>query len=293
MQLTESEGKLFFKLFHPMLVYAAQKTQKVENVSSVDDLLKLPLQKVLLARTALYDQIDLIDSFVAENPLGVPEDELAIVSAWKNFVRGTFYAVRYLKDHAVFLTSDSPPKVYGVRALLSPFEEVIGPYLPVMLKTVLLPFKGWIVYDGLVEPYRISFGGGIRRDLNEAYQKAKARYGIITSFDAPVKQQSDAELLKFYLRTQVSREEYAGEIYQLIHKDKALLQFYHQEMGKIHATANKKQLRAIGMKPGWFATLEGIIVTGAATKEEVERIVQQIVPVDKREMVYVFQLKAR
>jgi hypothetical protein len=46
---------------------------------------------------------------------------------------------------------------------------------------VLLPFKGMIVYDGLMSSYRLSFGPGIRRRLNESFKEAKARHGIVTS----------------------------------------------------------------------------------------------------------------
>src|SRR5436305_8311432 len=38
-----------------------------------------------------------------------------------------------------------------------------------------------IVYDGLMTSYRISFGPGIRRSLNESFKEAKARHGIVTS----------------------------------------------------------------------------------------------------------------
>ena len=58
---------------------------------------------------------------------------------------------------------------------------MIGPYLPVLTETVLLPFKGVIVYDGLMSSYNISFGGGIRRSLNESFKEAKVRHGIVTS----------------------------------------------------------------------------------------------------------------
>src|SRR5262249_50205661 len=57
----------------------------------------------------------------------------------------------------------------------------VGPYLPVLTETVLLPFKGMIVYDGLMTSYRISFGPGIRRSLNESFKEAKARHGIVTT----------------------------------------------------------------------------------------------------------------
>ena len=38
-------------------------------------------------------------------------------------------------------------------ALTEPFEDLIGPYLPKMTKTVLLPFKDRIVYDGLLRAF--------------------------------------------------------------------------------------------------------------------------------------------
>ena len=94
---------------------------------------------------------------------------------------GDFYVFRYLKQYAVFLTAKAPMKAYGVLALASPFEEVVGPDLPVFVKGVLLPINGRIIYDGLLSTYRISFGPGIRRSLNADFKRAKDTYGIITS----------------------------------------------------------------------------------------------------------------
>jgi hypothetical protein len=96
-------------------------------------------------------------------------------------VHGKFYLFRELKKYTVFLSSATQPVAYGVLALSQPFEKLVGPYLPVLTETVLLPFQGLIVYDGLLTTYRISFGGGIRRMLNQSYKEAKARHGIITS----------------------------------------------------------------------------------------------------------------
>ena len=84
--------------------------------------------------------------------------------------------------YTVFLSSGgSPNKAYGVLGLADPLEEVIGPYLPRLITAVLLPFKGKIIYDGLVSGYNITFGGGIKRMLNEEYKQAKEAFGIITS----------------------------------------------------------------------------------------------------------------
>ena len=70
--------------------------------------------------------------------------------------------------------------LYGVSGLYDPIEVVVrGQPLPVLLKTTLLPFKGQIIYDGLVEPYTILFGKGIRTDLDSVFRRLKAEEGIV------------------------------------------------------------------------------------------------------------------
>ena len=125
--------------------------------------------------------LDLIQSFVDENPAHLSDDELDIVRSWRHLVAGKFYVFRELKKYTVFLTAEEPTIAYGVLALSQPFEELVGPYLPVLVNAVLLPFKDKIVYDGLMSSYSISFGPGIRRSLNESFKEAKARHGIVTS----------------------------------------------------------------------------------------------------------------
>jgi hypothetical protein len=164
------------------MFFVNQRLQLVAgDLASPEDFAALAPEVRLKVRDALLDHTDLIDSFVAENPAHLPDDELAIVRSWRHLVAGKFYIFRELKNYTVFLSSDKQPVAYGVLALSQPFEELIGPYLPVLAETVLLPFKDKIVYDGLLNAYRISFGPGIRRSLNESFKKAKERHGIVTS----------------------------------------------------------------------------------------------------------------
>ncbi|WP_145234687.1 hypothetical protein [Urbifossiella limnaea] len=135
----------------------------------------------LKVRDAFLADVGLIESFAAENPARLPEDDLAIVRSWRHLVAGKFYVFRELAKYTVLLSTERQPVAYGVLALSQPFEDLIGPYLPVLTQTVLLPFKGRIVYDGLMTSYRISFGPGIRRNLTEDFKGAKLRHGIVTS----------------------------------------------------------------------------------------------------------------
>ncbi len=292
--MPEEEVKLFYKLYHSLLVYVNRRFGIVEGLNSPEDFKGFPIEEINKLRDRLYKDPELINSFVAENPLNFSSSELRIISDWQNFVKGRFLIFRYLKNYTIFLDPDEPPKAYGVLALTSTFEETLGSYLPVMVETVLLPFNNKIIYDSIFLQYRITFGGGIRRSLNDAYQKAKWRFGIITSLPfSPdnVEQQSDADKLRFYLRSERNREMYQEEIEELINKDQNLLTLYHQEMGKIHARTYRKRLREIGLKRGWFAILEGMTIASGATREELERTLQCILPSEKRNFVYIFQLR--
>jgi hypothetical protein len=182
MLLTPQDAELFFKLHRTLMFFVNQRLQAVPNdPAAPDEFAALAPEVRLKVRDALLDHTELIEFFVEQNPAHLSHDELAIVQAWRHLVAGKFYVFRELKKYTVFLSSENQPIAYGVLALSQPFEELIGPYLPVLTQTVLLPFKDKIVYDGLMSSYRISFGPGIRRSLNESFKEAKQRQGIITS----------------------------------------------------------------------------------------------------------------
>src|SRR5215472_507472 len=182
MLLSPQDVELCFKLHRSLMFFVNQRLRVLpDDVASPEEFSSLPPEVRLKVRDAFLKHTDLIQQFVEENPAHLTGDELDIVRSWRHLVAGKLYIFRELKKYTVFLSTDPQPVAYGVLALLQPFEELVGPYLPVLTETVLLPFKGMIVYDGLMTSYRISFGPGIRRSLNESFKDAKARHGIVTS----------------------------------------------------------------------------------------------------------------
>lgn len=151
------------------------------KLASPEDFAHAAPEARLQIRNALTANLELINAFVSENQFGLPDVELDIVRSWRHLVAGRFYIFRELKNYTVFLASVSPPTAYGVVALSQPFEDLIGPRLPVLVDAVLLPFKDRIVYDSMLNTYNISFGAGIKRGLNESFKELKARQGIVTS----------------------------------------------------------------------------------------------------------------
>jgi len=182
MQLPLEDVELFFRLHRSLMFFVNQRLNVIdEKIATPDAYSALPPTTRIKVHKVLLEHMDLIDAFANENPFGFDETDLEIVRSWKHLVAGTFYAYRQLQQYMVFLSSTEPVIAYGVVALFDPFEVVIGPHLPRMVKTTLLPFQGRIVYDGIVTGYNMTFGSGVRRRLNDSYKEAKERFGIVTS----------------------------------------------------------------------------------------------------------------
>jgi hypothetical protein len=74
--------------------------------------------------------------------------------------------------------------VYAVLSLHDLFQDVVqGQPTPINVDAVLLPFKGHIVYDGMLKMYPIFWGKNIRTELNDAYMRAKQNGRIVTTME--------------------------------------------------------------------------------------------------------------
>jgi hypothetical protein len=182
MTLDSKDGKLFFELMWKLQYYVNRQQGFHRSISSLTEYAQLPTESKLQARDALWENPQLIEAYVQENPDVLPPDQLAIVRKWKGFVRSSFFILRHLKMGSIFIGKDD--KVYAVHGIQDPLEEVIPSYaLPQMVEAILLPYKGRIIYDGVLSGYSIHFGGGIRSNLNRTYMKAKHKALIITTLE--------------------------------------------------------------------------------------------------------------
>ncbi|HYN44860.1 MAG TPA: hypothetical protein VER35_02575, partial [Candidatus Limnocylindrales bacterium] len=201
MKLSKEDVDLYYKLHWSLLFYINQKYRVIEGLNEPILRQENP-QKVMELYGKLFSDLGLIDSFATENPFNFNRDELDIIKSWKNFVKDRFLIVAHLKDYSVFMTTGKEQKVYGVLGLADKIEDVVPPLMPLYLETILFPFKGRIIYCGLMSTYNIQIGSNMRRGIQAEYQQAKRKFGIITSLDSIVheKEDSEEELLKFYAK---------------------------------------------------------------------------------------------
>jgi hypothetical protein len=293
MNLPEKGVDNFYRLYHGLLFYANEKFKIIEPLKKPEDIFGASLDDIMELKEKLYANPAIIDNFVTENPMGFSSQDIDIIRSWKNFIRGKFLIMSYQKNHTVFLELTDPPKAYGVLGLRSSFKEMFGPNLPISVEVTLLPYKDKIVYDGTMLSDRIIFGHNMRRAFKLQLNQAKGLYGIITElpFQPEKPEPTDLEKLKIYLKTKDSRDAYYSEILDLISKDPELMVYYSQAMGKVEAQMLKRKLKSTGVKRGWFAILDSMIIAGGRSKSEIESILGDILDRAKREHVYIFELR--
>ncbi len=289
MRLSREDTDLFYKLNWSLLFYVNKKYTVIQGINT-PDFKNQDFNKIAEIHEKIFSNPELIDTFCAENPFNFDQEELDIIKNWKNFVKSRFFIVTHLKNYTVFLKEDEP-KAYGVLGLIDEIEDITAPYLPSLVGTVLLPFKGKIIHYGLFHFHDIHFGSGIKKDIQAEYQKAKSKFGIILSLDTPIseKKESDEELLRFYVKNEANRAEYWDEIKQLLGKNPLLLNIYYQEIGKSNSRKVKKRLSEIGITSRWFAIFEEIIIASGQTEQEVRVQAESILPQVKRDYAHIFR----
>jgi hypothetical protein len=66
MKLSLEDAELFYKLMWPLQFYVNQQRQILPNVDSLEAYIACPQPDKLQVRTALYEDIDLVDAFRRE-----------------------------------------------------------------------------------------------------------------------------------------------------------------------------------------------------------------------------------
>lgn len=182
MNLSQKDADLFYKLMWGLQFFVNQQLKIRPEIDSLKDYIALPSQEKIDVRDRLWAEASIIDDYVSQNPDGLPADDLAIVRKWKGFISGTFQIFRHLKGHTIFIGENS--RVYAVLSMYESFQDVVhGHPTPIHVEAVLLPFKGRIVYDGMLKMYPIFWGKNIRAELNDTYMRAKQNGRIIATLE--------------------------------------------------------------------------------------------------------------
>lgn len=180
MRLSAEDAQAAYRLHWALMAYANRDARVVPRDVAPEDIGRQPMERAARLHEAWQKNPHVLEEFLARNPADLSPDELAIVASWRHRVSGTFVILRYLKPYAVFMSQEKEPHLYGVQSLHDSFQALMhGASRPIMVRATLLPFRGRIIYDGILGLCSVTFGPGLRARLAREYQRLRGREGII------------------------------------------------------------------------------------------------------------------
>ena len=182
-QLTQDEAAEFYEIFYGLLAFVNDKKNVLRKRIRLESMEQITEQELKKVSDLLWEQPDLIDAYLTEREHS--EETHEILRSWRTrFIKERFLVMEYKNDHTLFMGTlgedeDAIDRVFAVKGLLNPVSDILRRQLPAHVETVLLPFKGKIVYDTFMTTYTIGFGKGITKMFEEMHRDALSR-GIVT-----------------------------------------------------------------------------------------------------------------
>lgn len=180
MTLSESDAKLFYELWFPLLDYVNDKRHVNKKIGKIHGAKHSDPGQVKEIANVLWNNTSDIDEYLRFRNGDLSDDHKSIIAAWKKAITDKFFLERHLKKGSIFI--DHNDTVYQVKGIITSWEEMFcfRP-LPVLLSTTLIPFRDVIISDGLVIETPVVFGKNYTSELKDVYMSAKKNGAIIRS----------------------------------------------------------------------------------------------------------------
>ena len=185
MRISPEGARKFTSLYILLMYYAGQERKLLPRDMSLDDFKETELRLKVACRDAVYEPRPLITRFLDANRELLTSEAQATLASWaRGYVKGSFYVLRHLKRYSIFLIADGKARAYGVLGLNDELDNVIPKgALPAFVQTVLLPYEGAVVCDGLVVAANVAVESGMRQEMAQEYKALKQTGELITTLD--------------------------------------------------------------------------------------------------------------
>ena len=88
-----------------------------------------------------------------------------------------------MRRYTIFLRADGSQVACEVLGVTTEIVDMLSAPLPVMVDTVLLPWIGKVISDGMLSAYPVVIGSGIRASLRDAYRRASLEGRVVACVD--------------------------------------------------------------------------------------------------------------
>ena len=180
MILSRLQCRRFFALFDALTVYANGWLDVVEEAElmaggprGIDEQAQAEVSR------ELWQNLNVIDDFVRENPAGLTTGELACVSSWRDGLTDTFLVDVFPDGEIKFVGGGYAFEVTG----LSKEIATMIPELPAAVQATLLPFDGRIVFAEYLGLLAIDFGDGMLQIFDDEIERICDEDRIVRTAD--------------------------------------------------------------------------------------------------------------
>ena len=172
MTVSQEDGQLYYRLWLPLLDFVNRKHRVNRKLKSIATAKELDPADVKEIANTLWADVRIIDDYLKENT-ELSDEHRDIIRSWKRRIQGKFMMDRHLKKGTIFISLENE-EVYQVSGIISSWEEMFfGAPMPLIIEATFMPFRDVIISDGLVMPYNILIGGGMKRMFKDSYMAAK------------------------------------------------------------------------------------------------------------------------
>ena len=174
--LSEEDAKLFYKIYFALLEFTNKKYKinpklKIYKAKSVN-----PSDVISIIDAFWKDKDSLILEFCTTNPYKFNEEELELTREFSKGIRGLFVIGEFEEDYTAFMDID---KVYMVKGIYDNIDTLVSyKQLPYITLTSIIPFKGVLIYDGILLEMSVDFGNNFAKTVEEELERAIKYYHL-------------------------------------------------------------------------------------------------------------------
>ncbi len=174
--ISKKDVKLFYKIYFALLEFTNKKYKmnnkvKIYNHNGINP---YEIKDIVDKYWENKDTVTL--EFCLANPYKFNKEELKLASEFKKGIRSMFFISRYEVEYTAFMEKD---KIYMVKGLNDNIDNII-PYkeLPYITITSIIPFKGNLVYDGMLLGIDIKMGNEFDEIIEKEYDSLMKYYHL-------------------------------------------------------------------------------------------------------------------
>ena len=189
-KLTIDEIKEYYQLFNKLMVFVQNDYAIKNDKRSLTSLFEVQYDgtyatnydlmesgEIVKIIEHLADNKNLVSLFIENKRSKLTDEELKVYRDWSNFLDGEYKIMQTHNNSQVFAWDMEAHKIYLVYGLYDPLASII-PKFPFLTNMILFPFKGRIVFDGLLLGQDVDCGNNLLRMMIVDYNRDIQTNGI-------------------------------------------------------------------------------------------------------------------